>query len=79
LSQIRREHTTVSDREFSERTAAVAAAVRLGPAGPVGAALGIVLAAGSAAGARRLQHPLLLAARALSEELGRHAGRSVSA
>jgi DNA-binding IclR family transcriptional regulator len=74
LSRIRREHITVSDRQFSERTTAVATAVRLGTAGPVNAALGIVVAAGSAARARRLRHPLLLAAHGISEVLGRRVG-----
>jgi DNA-binding IclR family transcriptional regulator len=76
LSQIRREHTTVSDRQLSERTVAVATPVRLGPAGPVSAALGIVVAVGGAAQARQLRHPLLASARGISADLGRRAGNT---
>jgi DNA-binding IclR family transcriptional regulator len=74
LSRIRREQVFVSDRQLSESTVAVAAAVRIGPTGPVSAALGIVIAARSASRARQLKHPLLVAARGVSEELGRRAG-----
>ncbi|MGW6690224.1 IclR family transcriptional regulator [Streptomyces sp. NPDC054961] len=71
LDLIRREQVFVSDRQLSESTVAVAAPVRIGPAGPVSAALGIVIAASSASRARGLREPLLRAAYGISEELGR--------
>lgn len=74
LSRIRTEQVFVSDRPLSEGAVAVAAPVRIGPAGPAYAALGIIVAAASAARARNLKHPLLLAARGISSELGRRAG-----
>ncbi len=77
LSRIRKEQVFVSDRQLSENTVAVAAPVRLGPTGPVNAALGIVVAVRSASRVRHLRHPLLLAARGISAELGRRAGTAV--
>ena len=74
LSRIRREQVFVSDRQLSDSTVAVAAPVRLGATGPVNAALGIVVAARSAARVRGLRHPVMQAARAISAELGRRAG-----
>ena len=76
LSRIRHEHVFVSDRQLSEETVAVAAPVRIGPAGPVYAALGIIVAARSAARAGSLKQPLLVAGRDISAELGRRAGSS---
>ncbi len=76
LSRIRREQVFVSDRQLSESTVAVAAPVRIGLTGPVYAALGIIVAARSAARARGLKHPLLVASRDISAELGRRAGAS---
>ena len=73
LARIRREHVFVSDRQLSEHTVAVAAAVRIGRTGPVNAAIGIVIAARSARPARTLRHPLMQAAQAISAELGRRA------
>lgn len=74
LERVRREQFCVSDRQFSETTVAVAAPVRIGVTGAVDAALGIVVAARSAARARGLRHVLLLAARGVSAELGHRAG-----
>ncbi len=74
LSRIRTEQVFVSDRQLSEDTVAVAAPVRIGPTGPAYAALGIIVAARTAARARNLKHPLLLAVRGISAELGRRAG-----
>ncbi|KJY24312.1 IclR family transcriptional regulator [Streptomyces sp. NRRL S-495] len=73
LDRIRREQLFVSDRQLSERSAAVAAPVRIGRAGPVSAALGIVIAARGASRARGLREPLLRAAQGISDELGRRA------
>lgn len=73
LVRIRREQVFVSDRQLSESTVAVAAAVRIGRTGPVTAALGIVIAAGNASRARGLREPALRAAFAISDELGRRA------
>ncbi|MFD7734287.1 IclR family transcriptional regulator [Kitasatospora phosalacinea] len=73
LDLIRREQVFVSDRQLSESTVAVAAPVRIGRAGPVGAALGIVVAARGAERARGLREPLLRAVHGISEELGRRA------
>ncbi|MFD8594319.1 IclR family transcriptional regulator [Kitasatospora sp. NPDC059646] len=73
LDRIRREQLFVSDRQLSERSAAVAAPVRIGRTGPVGAALGIVIAARGASRARGLREPLLRAVQGISEELGRRA------
>lgn len=73
LNRIRREHYIVSDRQLSDSTVAVAAPVRLGPSGPVQAALGIVVAARSAARVRSLRDPLIRAAQGISAELGRRA------
>lgn len=77
LARIRREQYIVSNRQLSETTVAVAAPVRIGPAGLVHAALGIVVAARGPARVRALRDPLLQAARGLSVELGRRAGDSV--
>ncbi len=74
LSRIRREQVFLSDRQLSESTVAVAAPVRIGLHGPVNAALGIVVAADSTSRARGLRRPLLVAAQAVSAELGRRAG-----
>ena len=74
LSRIRTEQVFIGDRQLSEDAVAVAAPVRIGPAGPAYAALGIIVAAASATRARNLKHPLLLAARGISSELGRRAG-----
>ncbi len=71
LDLIRRDQVFVSDRQLSESTAAVSAPVRIGQNGPVAAALGIVIAARDAKRTRGLREPLLRAARAISEELGR--------
>ncbi|KOV35936.1 IclR family transcriptional regulator [Streptomyces sp. XY431] len=73
LDRIRREQLFVSDRQLSERSAAVAAPVRIGRAGPVSAALGIVIAARGASRARGLREPLLRAVQGISDELGRRA------
>ncbi|MFF7590405.1 IclR family transcriptional regulator [Kitasatospora purpeofusca] len=73
LDRIRREQLFVSDRQLSERSAAVAAPVRIGRAGPVSAALGIVIAARGASRARELREPLLRAVQGISDELGRRA------
>lgn len=73
LDRIRREQVFVSDRQLSEDTVAVAAPVRIGRSGPVGAALGIVVAARTASRARGLREPLLRAAYGISDELGRRA------
>jgi DNA-binding IclR family transcriptional regulator len=73
LDRIRREQVFVSDRQLSERSVAVAAPVRIGRAGPVSAALGIVIAARGASRARGLREPLLSAVRGISDELGRRA------
>ncbi|MFE9426359.1 IclR family transcriptional regulator [Kitasatospora sp. NPDC006697] len=74
LDRIRREQVFVSDRQLSASTVAVAAPVRTGRTGPVGATLGIVIAARDADRARGLREPLLRAAAGISEELGRRAG-----
>lgn len=74
LDRIRREQVFVSDRQLSETTVAVAAPVRIGIAGPVYAALGIVVAASSASRARALRNPLLASTRATSADLGKRAG-----
>ncbi|MFI8100822.1 IclR family transcriptional regulator [Streptomyces sp. NPDC086023] len=71
LDRIRREQVFVSDRQLSESTVAVAAPVRTGRSGPVGAALGIVIATRSANRARGLREPLLRAVHGISDELGR--------
>ncbi|WP_085208887.1 IclR family transcriptional regulator [Streptomyces sp. Amel2xC10] len=71
LDRIRREQVFVSDRQLSENTVAVAAAVRIGRAGPVSAALGIVITARGASRAHGLREPLLRAAHGISDELGR--------
>nr|WSX48780.1 IclR family transcriptional regulator [Streptomyces sp. NBC_00974] len=71
LDRIRREQVFVSDRQLSESTVAVSAPVRIGRNGPVSAALGIVIAARGASRARGLREPLLRAAYAISDELGR--------
>ncbi|MET9659008.1 IclR family transcriptional regulator [Streptomyces sp. NPDC006510] len=71
LDRIRREQVFVSDRQLSESTVAVATPVRIGRAGPVSAALGIVITARGASRARRLREPLLRAAHGISDELGR--------
>ncbi|MFD7026646.1 IclR family transcriptional regulator [Streptomyces sp. NPDC059917] len=71
LGRIRREQVFVSDRQLSESTVAVAAPVRIGRNGQVGAALGIVIAARGASRARGLREPLLRAAHEISAELGR--------
>ncbi|MEU0401914.1 IclR family transcriptional regulator [Streptomyces sp. NPDC006197] len=71
LDRIRREHVLVSDRQLSESTVAVAAPVRIGRAGPVSAALGVVITAQGAGRARRLREPLMRAAHGISDELGR--------
>ncbi|WP_030545223.1 IclR family transcriptional regulator [Streptomyces exfoliatus] len=73
LDRIRREQVFVSDRQLSESTVAVAAPVRTGRNGPVGAALGIVFTARGASRARGLREPLLRAAYGISDELGRRA------
>ncbi|BAU87959.1 iclR family transcriptional regulator [Streptomyces laurentii] len=73
LDRIRREQVFVSDRQLSERSAAVAAPVRIGRTGPVSAALGIVIAARGASRARGLRESLLRAVQGISEELGRRA------
>ncbi|MFJ7905644.1 IclR family transcriptional regulator [Kitasatospora sp. NPDC096204] len=73
LDRIRREQVFVSDRQLSERSVAVAAPVRIGRAGPVSAALGIVIAARGASRARGLRESLLRAVRGISDELGRRA------
>lgn len=77
LDRIRREQVFVSDRQLSERSVAVAAPVRIGRAGPVSAALGIVIAARGASRARGLREPLLRAVQGISEELGRRARTTV--
>ncbi|MFJ9448099.1 IclR family transcriptional regulator [Kitasatospora sp. NPDC101235] len=77
LDRIRREQVFVSDRQLSERSVAVAAPVRIGRAGPVSAALGIVVAARGESRARGLREPLLRAVRGISEELGRRARTTV--
>ncbi|GAA4832904.1 IclR family transcriptional regulator [Kitasatospora terrestris] len=77
LDGIRREQVFVSDRQLSDTTVAVAAPVRIGRTGPVGAALGIVIAASSAGRARGLREPLLRAVHGISEELGRRARAAV--
>jgi len=75
LNGIRREQIVVSDRQLSESTLAVAAPVRIGSTGPVHAALGVVIAADrSPQKVRALRHPVLLAARGISLELGRRVG-----
>jgi DNA-binding IclR family transcriptional regulator len=75
LAGIRREQVFVSDRQLSESTLAVAAPVRIGPTGPVHAALGVVVAADrTAEKVRGLRRPLLLAAQGVSAELGRRVG-----
>ncbi|MFH8842989.1 IclR family transcriptional regulator [Streptomyces sp. NPDC017868] len=71
LDRIRREQVFVSDRQLSESTVAVAAPVRIGRKGPVGAALGIVITAQGAGRAHKLREPLLRAAHGISDELGR--------
>lgn len=73
LAAIKREHYVISDRQLSETTVAVAAPVRLGTTGPVHAALGIVVAAESAARVRGLRDPLIRAAQQISTELGARA------
>ncbi|MEU3493737.1 IclR family transcriptional regulator [Kitasatospora cineracea] len=73
LDRIRREQVFLSDRQLSERSVALAAPVRIGRGGPVGAALGIVVAARGASRARGLRDPLLRAVHGISEELGRRA------
>ncbi|MFJ8044132.1 IclR family transcriptional regulator [Kitasatospora sp. NPDC096147] len=77
LDLIRREQVFVSDRQLQEATVAVAAPVRTGRTGPVGAVLGIVVAArGTDRGTDRvrgLREPLLRAVHGISEELGRRA------
>ncbi|MGW1146056.1 IclR family transcriptional regulator [Streptomyces sp. NPDC002454] len=73
LDRIRREHVFVSDRQLSESTVAVTAPVRIGRAGPVSAALGIVFAAPDAGRSRGLREALLRAAHGISDELGRRA------
>ena len=75
LKGIRREQVVVSDRQFSESTLAVAAPVRIGPSGPVHAALGVVVAADrTTERVRALRRPVLHAAQAISAELGRRVG-----
>ncbi len=75
LNGIRREQVVVSDRQLSESTLAVAAPVRVGPTGPVHAALGIVVAADPGAdGVRALRPMVLRAAQRVSAELGRRVG-----
>ncbi|GAA3008950.1 IclR family transcriptional regulator [Kitasatospora albolonga] len=73
LDLIRREQVFVSDRQLQDATVAVAAPVRIGRTGPVGAVLGIVIAARGADRARGLREPLLRAVHGISEELGRRA------
>ncbi|MFE0700771.1 IclR family transcriptional regulator [Streptomyces sp. NPDC058872] len=77
LDTIRREHVFVSDRQLSESTVAVAAPVRIGRTGPIGAALGIVIAARSASRARGLRELLLQAVHGISDELGRRTRTTV--
>lgn len=75
LNGIRREQVFVSDRQLSESTLAVASPVRVGPAGPVHAALGVVLAAEpTPARVRGLRQMVVSAAQGISAELGRRAG-----
>ena len=75
LNGIRREQVVVSDRQLSERTLAVAAPVRIGPAGPVHAALGVVVAAEPGADqVRALRAAVLRTAQGISGELGRRVG-----
>jgi DNA-binding IclR family transcriptional regulator len=75
LNGIRREQVVVSDRQLSERTLAVASPVRIGPAGPVHAALGVVVAADrTLEKVRALRRPVLAAAQGISAELGRRVG-----
>jgi DNA-binding IclR family transcriptional regulator len=78
LARVRREQYVVSDRQLSEDTVAVAAPVRIGPGGPIHAALGIVMAAKGSQRARVLRDPLLRAALGISVELGRRAGEAAS-
>ncbi|MFF2026659.1 IclR family transcriptional regulator [Streptomyces sp. NPDC058171] len=73
LDRIRREQVFVSDRQLSPDTVAVAAPVRIGRAGPVSAALGIVVAAGSTSRAGGLRGPLREAVHGISDALGRRA------
>nr|WP_262500299.1 IclR family transcriptional regulator C-terminal domain-containing protein [Phycicoccus endophyticus] len=78
LDGIRREQVVVSDRQLSESTLAVAAPVRVGPSGPVHAALGVVVAADPGSErVRALRHGVLRSAQAVSAELGRRAGVAV--
>jgi len=79
LQGIRYEHVIVSDRQLSETATAVASPVRVGPGGPVDAVLGVVVPAEhSPHDVRTLRRPVLLAAQAISGELGRRAGRPVA-
>ncbi|MFI5530071.1 IclR family transcriptional regulator [Kitasatospora sp. NPDC051853] len=73
LDLIRREQVFVSDRQLQEATVGVAAPVRTGRTGPVGAVLGIVVAARGTERVRGLREPLLRAVHGISEELGRRA------
>jgi DNA-binding IclR family transcriptional regulator len=78
LNGIRREQVVVSDRQFSESTLAVACPVRIGPTGPVHAALGLVVTADRTdEEVRGLRRPVLLAAQGVSAELGRRVGAAV--
>jgi DNA-binding IclR family transcriptional regulator len=71
LNGIRREQVFVSDRQLSETTLAVAAPVRVGPAGPVDAALGVIVAADPGPeGVRALRASVLRTAQGISNALG---------
>ncbi|CCH74023.1 putative IclR family transcriptional regulator [Nostocoides australiense Ben110] len=74
LAQTRRATCAVNDRQFQDHTVGVAAPVRLGEHGDVEAALGIVVAGQTGAAVRQLRHPVLAAARAISNVLGQRAG-----
>jgi DNA-binding IclR family transcriptional regulator len=78
LARIRREHYTISDRQLSEDTVAIAAPVRIGAKGPVHAVLGIILSADRRDTVRRLRDPLLHAARGISVHLGAHSDDAVN-
>lgn len=70
LTQIRRAQSAVNDRQLSDNTVAVAAPIQIGLTGAVHAALAVVLHGSTAASVRRLRHPVIAAARAVSMELG---------
>lgn len=70
LTQIRRAHCAVNDRQLSPHTVGIASPVRVGLTGEVHAALGIVVPGSTGASVRHLRQPVITSARAISLRLG---------